>query len=185
MRLLPFNEVKATQAASLLLRLHGGQMNYMKLIKLLYLLDRTALLRWGRPVTTDRHVSMPRGPVVSNIYNLILEEPPPGLESPWHRHISEPQSYTVGLVSDPGNTELSLAEEDLINEIFREHGRKSQWALVDLCHALPEWQDPDGSAIPIGIGDILRAGDRTEAEIAAIEDELANLATVKMLVSAT
>jgi len=185
MRFLPFNEAKATQAASRLLRLHGDQMNYMKLIKLLYLVDRAALLRWGRPVTTDRHVSMPRGPVVSNIYNLILEEPPPGLESPWHRYISEAQNYTVRLLSDPGNGKLSLAEEELINEIFQEHGRKNQWALVELCHALPEWQDPDGSAIPIKFGDILRAGDWTETEIAAIEDELTNLATVQMLVSAT
>ena len=73
----------------------------------------------------------------------------------------------------------------MINEIFQEHGRKNQWALVELCHALPEWQDPDGSAIPIKFGDILRAGDWTETEIAAIEDELTNLATVQMLVSAT
>ncbi|MCX6614473.1 MAG: Panacea domain-containing protein, partial [Acidobacteria bacterium] len=125
------------------------------------------------------------GPVVSNIYNLIREEPFPGVESPWRRHISEAQNYTVRLRSDPGNGELSPAEEELINEIFQEHGGKTQWALVELCHALPEWKDPDGSAIPIKFGDILRAGDRAETEIAAIEDELANLATVQMLVSAT
>jgi uncharacterized phage-associated protein len=46
-------------------------MAYIKLIKLLYLADREALLRWGRPITTDRHVSMPKGPVVSQIYDLI------------------------------------------------------------------------------------------------------------------
>jgi len=54
-----FNEAKATQAAALLLKLRGGRMNYMKLIKLLYLVDRTALIRWGRPVTFDSYCSMP------------------------------------------------------------------------------------------------------------------------------
>jgi uncharacterized phage-associated protein len=69
---LRFNEAKATEAACLLLRLRGGKMSYIKLIKLLYLLDRTSLLRWGRPVTTDRYVSMDQGPVVSQVYNLWL-----------------------------------------------------------------------------------------------------------------
>ena len=35
-------------------------MSYMKLIKLLYLADREALARWGRPITTDQYVSTPR-----------------------------------------------------------------------------------------------------------------------------
>lgn len=72
---LRFNERRATEAAAKFLKLRGGRMSYLKLIKLLYLLDREALLRWGRPVTTDRYVSMDNGPVVSRIYDLIREEP--------------------------------------------------------------------------------------------------------------
>jgi len=54
-RLLPpFNERKATEAASVLLRLRGGQMSHLKLIKLLYLADREALDRWSVPITHDR-----------------------------------------------------------------------------------------------------------------------------------
>jgi hypothetical protein len=51
--MLKFDERKATEATALLLSLRGGQMHYMKLIKLLYLADRRALLRWGIPITTD------------------------------------------------------------------------------------------------------------------------------------
>ena len=47
---LRFNERRATEAAARFLKLRGGRMSYLKLIKLLYLLDREALLRWGRPV---------------------------------------------------------------------------------------------------------------------------------------
>lgn len=59
---LRFNEAKATQAASRLLRLRGGRMSYLKLIKLLYIVDREAILRWGRPVTTEGTSQCQRGP---------------------------------------------------------------------------------------------------------------------------
>ena len=69
-----FNQRKAAHAASVFLRLRGNKMSYLKLIKLLYLLDRTALERWERPVTGDRYVSMKLGPVLSNVRDLIIWE---------------------------------------------------------------------------------------------------------------
>ena len=53
-------------------------MSYMKLIKLLYLADREALLRWGRPITFDAYVSMDRGPVLSSVLDLINGGTAPG-----------------------------------------------------------------------------------------------------------
>src|SRR2546422_3039383 len=88
---LRFNERRATEAAARFLKLRGGRMSYLKLIKMLYFLDREALLWWGRPVTTDRYVSMDNGPVVSRIYDLIREEPVPGTEQIWRLYISAPQ----------------------------------------------------------------------------------------------
>jgi len=44
---LPFDETKATQVASRILKMRGGRMHYLKLIKLLYIIDREALQRWG------------------------------------------------------------------------------------------------------------------------------------------
>jgi uncharacterized phage-associated protein len=61
---LRFNEQRAAEAAARILKLRGGRMSCLKLIKLLYFVDREALLRWGRPVTTDRYISMDDGPVV-------------------------------------------------------------------------------------------------------------------------
>src|SRR6266545_1760337 len=88
---LRFNERRATEAAARFLKLRGGRMSYLKLIKMLYFLDREALLRWGRPVTTDRYVSMDNGPVVSRIYDLIREEPAPGTDPVWRHFISAPE----------------------------------------------------------------------------------------------
>ena len=179
--MLPFNERRATEAAARFLKLRGGRMKYLKLVKLLYFLDREALLRWGMPVTTDQYVSMDNGPVVSRIYDLMLEELPPGTDSIWRRNISVPNDWDVTLIAEPEPAELSPAEDALIDEIFARYGKMNRWDLVRLSHDLPEWQDPKGSAIPIAYKDILRAGGKTEAEIAAIEAELDALATTEAM----
>jgi uncharacterized phage-associated protein len=178
---LRFNERRATEAAARFLKLRGGRMKYLKLIKLLYLLDREALLRWGRPVTTDRYVSMDNGPVVSRIYELILDEPAPGTKSVWRSHISAPANWDVELMREPDAEELSRAEEDLIDDIFSKYGKVNRWELVRLSHEFPEWRNPDGSAFPITYGDILRAGNKSDEEIAATEAELESLAAAESL----
>src|SRR5260370_7701525 len=109
---LRFDEAKATQAAALILKLRGDRMHYLKLIKLLYLVDRAALLNWGVPVTTDHYVSMDNGPVVSRIYNLITEETPKPL---WAEFISAPLAeYKVALRKHPPTDLLSLAAQKFI-----------------------------------------------------------------------
>ena len=178
---LQFNERRATEATARFLKLRGGRMSYLKLIKMLYFLDREALLRWGRPVTTDRYVSMANGPVVSRIYELIREEPAPGTDPIWHHYISTPQGWEVALLAEPETDELSRAEEALIDEIYAVYGKMTRWDLVRASHELPEWQDPNGSAIPIQYRDILRAGNKTESEIAAVEAELESLATTEAM----
>ncbi|MBZ5626471.1 MAG: SocA family protein, partial [Acidobacteriia bacterium] len=178
---LRFNERRATEAAARFLKLRGGRMSYLKLIKLLYLLDRETLLRWGRPVTTDRYVSMDNGPVVSRIYDLIREERAPGTDPIWRHYISAPQEWEVALLADLETDELSRAEEALIDEIYAAYGKMTRWDLVRVSHDLPEWQDPNGSAIPIQYRDILRAGNKTETEVAAVEAELESLAATEAM----
>lgn len=178
-----FNERKATQAAAYILRLRGGRMSYLKLIKLLYLADREALLRWGRPISTDRYVSMDRGPVLSRVLDLATDGDVPGAPSIWAASIAAPGNYEVELTADAGDDELSEAEIEILDGIFAEHGRKSRWDLVALTHALPEWIDPRGGAIAIAYGDILKAGGKSDLEIAAIEEELSELAETDLLLA--
>lgn len=151
-------------------------MNYMKLIKLLYLVDREGLKRWGRPVTTDCYVSMDQGPVLSEVLDLVNHPQRGDESSPWHEIISEPRGYAVSLLSneDPPDDELSQAEEALIDEVYAEHGAKGPWELVDLVHKLPEWKDPHGSALPISYRDILGAVGKDDDEIERLEGELAS-----------
>ena len=179
--MLLFNEAKATQAAARLLTLRGGTMSYVKLIKLLYLADRDALIRWGRPITADRYVSMDNGPVLSRIYDLIRDEPPPNSFRMWRKFISDPEDYEVRLLGDPGSGELSRPEQELIDEVFAQHGRQNRWTVVNYTRSLPEWTHPDGGALPIEYRDILRAGHKTEEEISAVEEALESAALVERI----
>lgn len=165
-----FDEQKATEIAARFLKLRGDQMHYLKLIKLLYLLDREALGRWGVPVTTDVYVSMPHGPVTSQIYDLLIGDE---IEKPfWEQYISAPRDYQVSLLKEAPADKLSRAEEALIQEIFERYGRMNRWEIRDLTHRLPEWKDPHGSSFPIEIREILAAQGFSVEEVAAILKEL-------------
>jgi uncharacterized phage-associated protein len=169
-----FREDKTTQAAARLLKLGGGKMNHMKLIKLLYLAERQALLRWGRPITFDAYSSMPHGPVLSFTLDKINEVPPRegDAKSYWQEFISERQDHEVRLLVDAPNDQLSSAEEQVIDEIFAKFGHMNQWELRDYTHTLPEWQDPNGSSLPIRIRDILLAEGLSDDDVREVEDSL-------------
>jgi hypothetical protein len=168
-----FDEAKATQVAAMILNLRGGRMHYIKLIKLMYLVDRAALLRWGHLVTTDRHVSMDNGPVGSNLLRLITEEK---REKPvWSHYVTPPMGeFEIQLKGrEVPNDRLSPAEEKLIKEVYAEYGYRNRWDLIAyVMHDLPEWQNPHGSSIPISIRDILKAGNVEPEEISAVLQEL-------------
>ena len=86
--------------------------------------------------------------------------------------------------SDGGRDELSDAEVSLLQKVFQSHGNRSRWELVALTHTLPEWKNPQAGAVPIAYRDILKAGGKTELEIAVIEDELDGVALAETLLGA-
>lgn len=159
-------------------------MKYLKLIKLLYIADREALSRWGKPITTDRYVSMKEGPVVSNIYNLIGSEPMPDGQSIWHKHIKKVADWDVQLLGDPSNDELSRAEENLLKEIFDAHGHKNRWLLVRETHKFPEWTDPGTSSSIITYREILKALNKSDEEVSATLGELKSMIAAQRVLQA-
>jgi hypothetical protein len=182
---LDFDETKTTQAAARFLGLAGGELNYMLLIKLLYLLDREALLRWGRPVSFDTFYSMSLGPVLSTVHDLITEPPIPQHESVWNKVVSSPENYRVKLLKDIGTDDLSESEDALIDELFAKYGepyKNKPFALVDLLHKeLPEWKKVErGKRLPLDIRDILLAGHKSAEDIMAIEEELESLGIMRV-----
>jgi uncharacterized phage-associated protein len=166
---MTFDEVKATQTAGSLLRLAGGRLQYLALIKMLYMLDREALRRWGFPVTTDHYVSMKLGPVTSEIYDLVKVKGEPAYPSFWSTHIRR-DGYDAVLTVDPADSELSPAEDELIVEILQQCAGKDGFELAEQTHKeFPEWNDPGNSSVPIDIADILAVLGKDEAEVTHTE----------------
>jgi uncharacterized phage-associated protein len=167
-----FREDKATQAAARLLRLRGGKMSHLKLIKLLYLAEREALTRFGAPLTYDSYVSMPHGPVLSATLDRINEQQmyEGGY---WDKHITPKQNHEVSLrdMNHVPNDQLSPAEEAILDEIFQKYGHLSRWDVVKLTHQLPEWTDPDGSSLPIDPADILLNEGYSKEDVAEMQAE--------------
>ena len=169
-----FQEEKAAQAAGYLLNKYPSKShNLMALLKMLYLADRMALVETGYPITGDRMVSIPNGPVLSQILDLINYGPKAtsGPASPWFAAISPRDGYDVALIRDPGVEALSEYETEVLDKIYDQYGQMDKWQLVDLTHKLPEWQDPQGSSIPIDPLVILRDAGVSEAEIRQIVEE--------------
>src|SRR5262245_9212871 len=63
-----FDTMKAIQAAAVLLRFDDGAMDYLRLLKLLYIADREALRETGRPISYSRTIAMDNGPLSSEVY---------------------------------------------------------------------------------------------------------------------
>ena len=175
-------EEKIAQAAAYLVQKRGqGHMSYMKLIKLLYLADRTALLKWGRPITFDKFSSMPHGMVLSGTLDLINGETE-GLV--WNAIFEPYGDREVHLKNAPSTQKLSKAELKLLDEIFLKFGKMTRWELREYTHSLPEWTDPEGSSIPVHFSDVLKFGERTPSEIESIRTEIESLEALTSLIPA-
>ena len=154
-----FDTIRIIQCVGYLLKKEETkQLNYTKMIKLLYLADRKSLEETGSPITGDRAVAMERGPVLSNTLDFIKNEADEEEQAVWSRFI-ETKGYDVALLLDPGEGRLSPYQTKLLDSIFSEHKDKSQWQLVDLTHTLQEWEESyvEGTSTPIGLNATLKA----------------------------
>lgn len=169
-----FNERKAAQMAAFFLgQTPESRMSHLKLMKLLYLSDREALRVFGWPISGDRLVSMPHGPVLSQTLNLMdgdVESQPGG----WEEWISDKENHELSL-RQPLDTaaldELAPAEIDVLKIVWDKFGAMGKWEIRDWTHEhCAEWKDPNGSSIPIQYDAMARAvgfDDASAKELAA------------------
>ncbi len=178
-----FDETKATEVAAILVDKAGGKMSHIALVKLLYIIDREALRKWGRPVSGGSYYSLPHGTVISEVVNLMKRIE--GLEDStfWTDHLTK-VGNEMHLLKGAGDDELSTAEMKLISEVFETYGQMHKWELRDLTHQFGEWTDPNGFSIPIGIEEILHHVGRSGKEIALLVEELRELEEIDRIIGA-
>jgi len=146
-----FNVRKAAQACVFFALKEQGQINVLKLAKLIYLADRRFMEKYDCTMLNDRLVSMPHGPVNSMTLNYINGMM---VDNEWDTFIAARERHMLG-VSGPHVTlgdldELSAAELECLEETWSAFGHLDPFALRDYTHQhCPEWEDPHGSSNPI------------------------------------
>ncbi len=157
MRPFRFNFDKACQAVAYFLRrAHGHRMNYMKLVKLLYVADRECIAESGRTLTGSRFIAMERGPVVEDVYSLIRGQ---HVQSPEWSEYFKTDEYHLEMKLDPGMGELTRFTAAKLDEIYNRYRDKDEWDMVRLTHEFDEWKNnnPGSSSCPIPFDDVLKA----------------------------
>jgi uncharacterized phage-associated protein len=147
-----FNVRKAAQVVAYFAKAQGNRINVLKVVKLFYLANRNSMGKLGFPLVNDILVSMDQGPVNSITYDYIN-----GFEddrAAWEEFVTDREHYFVGLVNTALTVddldELSDAEITILAETWKEVGHLSKWDIRDYTHDhCPEWEDPDGSSLPI------------------------------------
>jgi uncharacterized phage-associated protein len=169
-----FDFERALQAAGVLLSYERARrMNFMRLLKLLYVADRESLAETGRPITGDRAVALKRGPVLGRVYDLIKGQSPRAGE--WGRFILTDR-YEVELVGEPGRGKLSRQDVARLRAVYDRYRDLDEWALSEETHNFPEWRQhfPGGDGCAdIPWEDALAAAGRADLAEDAARDERA------------
>jgi hypothetical protein len=178
---MAFNEAKTTQAAARFLRKSGGKMNYMLLIKMLYMADRRTILESGLPISFDRYYTMKKGPILSLTLELITKPENFGGAHPW-LNTFHTESYDILLIADFDNGELSEYEEEVIDKTFEEFKHflnDDPFEFPKWMHEnLPEVKTITSGRISLEVKDILEAANKTPEEISFV---LSNIESVELI----
>lgn len=141
-----FNSKKVAQVAVYYSNKEGSKIPVLKLVKLIYLADRKHMQLTGFPITNDRFVSMPQGPVNSVAYNYINGEI---ADESWQQYMCQRSGNTVSAAArfeEEDLDELSDAEVETLSAVWDEFGGFDKWTIRNWTHDnCPEWQDPNGS----------------------------------------
>lgn len=175
---MAFNERKVAQMAAFFLQRNGGSLSILKLMKLLYLADRKALDMFDTPISGDRMVSMPHGPVLSKTYEL-MNGSGFSVENGWDSWVADRAGHMLSLKgSDPSKGDLDLpalseADIDVLTAVQDEFGDMDAWALRNFTHDhCAEWRDPEGSSRPIDYKDVFAALGRDPEEARIAQQDL-------------
>jgi uncharacterized phage-associated protein len=177
-----FDSHRASQLAAYLLSLSPGRrMNYMLLLKMLYLADRESLKEEGVPLTGDDAYALDYGPVLSKIYDLIRPTAQSRLSEKeravWESHLAT-EGYDLVLKHPAGTDELSRYEKELLAGVHARCQAADPFDLSEQTHDFEEWRKNyvPRTAMHIPLDDILEAVGRkedTEAIRQARHEEIA------------
>src|SRR5665213_4351225 len=137
-----FSLDKAIQAIGVIFREEDSTvLEYLRIIKLLYIAERESISEIGRTIIGDRIVAMDDGPVMSHVYDLMKGSAVPGEAEKWSRFIKRTGRYALTMHDSPGIGQLSKYEIQKLQDVTRRYLGVNQWKIVDDVHQFKEWKD--------------------------------------------
>jgi uncharacterized phage-associated protein len=120
-----------------------------KLCKLIFLADKSHLVRYSRPITGDVLCAMEYGPVPSTTLNLltdlIQEVYVDNRVSVLSRHLTVDKNFRYPHFSVRESCDfsqlLSLSDIDALDQTIEFHGNKTFEELKALTHEMPAWKN--------------------------------------------
>lgn len=171
-----FNIEKAAQVTAYFALREGGSIDVLKVAKLVYLAERAYLDAYELPLTGDTLVAMPHGPVLSQTLDRVNGVTPDNPE--WKHYVGARAHYAVQAapgVSIETLDHLSIANIEVLDEVWSKYGHLDGFALRDLTHdECTEWTDPNGSSRQISYSDLFRALGKPNVETLVEGVEIAN-----------
>ena len=136
-----FDYLKATQALDYFAIEEGGQINKMKVLKLVYFADRYHLRKYGRMITNDNYFAMEHGPVPSTTKDIAesndyLDET---IKAYSQGFIEPIDNLTLKAKSKLDKSALSDSDLEALKFSWDTFGHLDQFELRDLTHFYPEW----------------------------------------------
>lgn len=177
--LLTFDEKKSIGALSFLCSLGKGRIDHYFAAKLMYLFDRSMLLRTGTPAFFGKYYALPWGPIVSEVNDGIKSCNPMGEERSrnWSDYFSLDEDTHQVSFADQTNAEkfenlLSGEEEDILTDIYNVLSRFTRPQLRSYIRNLPEHISVANGRKDMSYEFVLRANGFSEEQTKEIIDEL-------------
>lgn len=154
-----FNYEKIAQTVFYLIQKYNHQLNYTKLIKLLYFADKMAIKQINKSITGDTYVCMKCGPVLSKTYDLIRKKSSDlQAQSFWNSRFDTNSTDLLCLNDRMPFDKLSKKERQILDEIDEKYHNNTYSEMIKLTHdpeICPEWKNPGTTSYSLNYEDIL------------------------------
>jgi uncharacterized phage-associated protein len=156
--------ITLSQMAAFFADREGGEIDALKLMKLLYLADRESMRRACYVISNDDMFSLPNGPILRKAAELMQDQADVSEQAVWNRWFSArtPGSSNLKLCTTVSENKLNYFSEmnrEILQIVWDKFGQMTGRQLSDYTHDhCNEWKNPpNGAPQIIEEIDVLRA----------------------------